>query len=186
MTVSLVLWCGAALLLFWSVGAYNRLVRLRAEANAAFAVLDEHWTRQIELVHASLPDTMRPSQLTQPGDLMDDLTQLWAGLRGAASQFAASLAALRPHPLDAGAGAALAAAQDVLVMAWQRVEAEAHDLAGAPVPETVTARWQALMHETAKAQARFNDAVTRYNFAIAQFPAVLLAWLFSFKPASTL
>ncbi|MBX3660777.1 MAG: LemA family protein [Ramlibacter sp.] len=186
MTLSLVLWCVAAILLFWSVGAYNRLVRLRAQANAAFAVLDEHWTRQIGLVHASLPDAFRPSQFTQPGDLVDDLTQLWAGLRGAATQFEASLAALRPHPLDAGAGAALAAAQDVLFMAWQRVESEAHDLAGAPLPETVVARWQALMRETTKAQSRFNEAVTGYNFAIAQFPALLLAWLFSFKPASTL
>ena len=30
---SLVLWAAAAVLLFWSVGAYNRLVRLRSDAN---------------------------------------------------------------------------------------------------------------------------------------------------------
>jgi LemA protein len=30
---------------------------------------------------------------------------------------------------------------------------------------------------------QFNRAVDRYNAAIAQFPALLLAWLFGFTPA---
>jgi LemA protein len=29
----------------------------------------------------------------------------------------------------------------------------------------------------------FNSAVAEYNEAIAQFPAVILAWLFGFHPA---
>lgn len=33
-----------------------------------------------------------------------------------------------------------------------------------------------------KATEHFNQAVGRYNDAIAQFPAVLLAWLFGFQP----
>ena len=32
------------------------------------------------------------------------------------------------------------------------------------------------------ATEHFNLAVTRYNEAIAQFPAVILAWLFGFQP----
>ena len=36
------------------------------------------------------------------------------------------------------------------------------------------------------ATEHFNQAVANYNHAIAQFPAVLLAWLFSFKRARTL
>jgi len=46
-------WTVAAVLLFWSVGAYNRLVRLRAETNAAFAALDAQWLRQLALVDAT-------------------------------------------------------------------------------------------------------------------------------------
>ena len=34
-------WSLAALLLFWAIGAYNRLVRLRAQAIAAFATLEQ-------------------------------------------------------------------------------------------------------------------------------------------------
>jgi LemA protein len=162
-------WIGAAVLLFWSVGAYNRLVRLRAEANTAFAALDAQWQRQLALVNASLPESAVPSQLMQPGDLMDDIALLWAALRGAAAQLAASLAAMRPRPLQAEAAAALGAAQD--------------DLAGSSLPDTVAAQWQQLAGETSTAQQQFNEAVARYNAAITQIPAVLLAWLFGFKRA---
>ena len=62
-----------------------------------------------------------------------------------------------------------AAAQDVLLLAWQRVSTDAHDLAGAAMPETVAAQWRQLMQDTHRLQAQFNDAVTRYNVAIAQF-----------------
>lgn len=182
MTGSIGWWVGAAVLLFWGVGAYNRLVRLRAEANTAFAALDAQWQRQLALVEATLP---QPSQLTQPAELMDDITLLWAALRGAAAQLAASLAAMRPRPLQAEAAAALGAAQDVLATAWQRVQQDANDLAGSSLPDTVAAHWQQLMNETGKSRGQFNDAVARYNAAIAQFPAVLLAWLFGLRPAGT-
>ena len=38
---TLLVWSLAALLLFWAIGAYNRLVRLRAQAIAAFATLEQ-------------------------------------------------------------------------------------------------------------------------------------------------
>ena len=40
-------WLGlaAALLFFWCVGGYNRLVRLRAAVTSAFAALDEQRVR---------------------------------------------------------------------------------------------------------------------------------------------
>lgn len=173
-------WVGAAVLLFWGVGAYNRLVRLRAEANTAFAALDTQWQRQLALINASLPES---SQLTQPGEFLDDIALLWAALRGAAAQLAASLAAMRPRPLQAEAAAALGAAQDVLNTAWRRVQQDANDLAGSSLPDTVAAQWQQLASETSAAQQQFNEAVARYNAAITQFPALLLAALFGFKRA---
>ena len=191
--MNLLLWIGLPVLLFWSVGAYNRLVRLRAEANAAFAALDAQWQRQLALVQSSLPDEFQTSQFTLDGAMIGDGSELWAGLRGASTQFATSLAAMRARPprtpsesspnLHASRAGALRAAQDVLLLAWQRVSTDAHDLAGAAMPETVAAQWQQLMQDTHRLQAQFNDAVTRYNVAIAQFPAVLLAWLFGFKAA---
>ncbi|HSI55598.1 MAG: LemA family protein [Ramlibacter sp.] len=175
---SVVLWSLAALLLFWGVGAYNRLVRLRSEAKTAFAALEAELGKQVALVHECLP----PPEMTQPAPLADDPT-FWAELRGAADQFAASLAVARNRPLEAEGIAALSSAQDVLSMAWERAERDdAHDLAGPQLPETLTARRAQIVMQTRTAAEQFDQAVQRYNEGIAQFPAVLLALLFGFKP----
>lgn len=178
MPSSVVLWIVAAVLLFWTVGAYNRLMRLRAEANTAFANLEAELSRQVELVRNDLP----PAEATQPASLNGE-GSLWAGLHGAATQFAACLAVARARPLEPEGIAALSAAQDVLAMAWARAERDdAHDLAGPRLPDTLTARRAQLARQTHAATDQFNHAVALYNDAIAQFPAVLLAWLFGFRP----
>lgn len=177
MSSSLAFWTVAALLLFWGVGAYNRLMRLRADANTAFASLEAELSRQVALVRECLPP-----QETQPAPLESD-GSFWAGLHGAAAQFAASLAAARHKPLEPDGIAALSAAQDVLTMAWERAERDdAHDLAGPRLPDTVTARRTQLTMQTQAAMDHFDQAVARYNEAIEQFPAVLMAWLFGFRP----
>ncbi|AEG94682.1 hypothetical protein [Ramlibacter tataouinensis] len=174
-------WAAAALLLFWSVGAYNRLVRLRSEAKQAFTTLDDELLRHVRLVEACLPEGE-----TQPASLFEGENQpsFWAGLRGAAGQLLASLAAARQRPLDPDRIAALVAAGDVLATAWERAERDdAHDLAGPSLPETLTSTRAQLVAQSAAAADHFNQAVARYNAAIGQFPALLLAWLFGFKPA---
>lgn len=177
MPSSIVLGAVAAVTLFWVVGAYNRLMRLRADAKTAFAGLEAELSKQVALVRECLP----PLEATQPAAL-DGGVSFWAGLHGAAAQFAASLAAARPRPLEPDGIAALSAAQEVLAMAWERAERDdAHDLAGPRLPETVTARRAQLSIQTYAAVDRFDRAVARYNEAIGQFPAVLLAWLFGFK-----
>ncbi len=47
-------WIGGALALFWFVGAYNRLVRLRSGALQAYATLDAALVRQLEFVQARM------------------------------------------------------------------------------------------------------------------------------------
>jgi LemA protein len=183
MSNPLVLWSIAALVLFWSVGAYNRLVRLRSNANDAFAAMAAELAKQAELVHASMPASMIPTGLTQPGELLDEVTQLWSGLRAAATQVTASVAAMRPRPLRPEAAAVLSEARDVLLTAWIRVAQEANDLAGSSIPEALTQQWQQLSAQARAAAENFNQAVDRYNAAIAQFPALLLAELFGFKAA---
>ena len=178
MPKSLLSWIIAAVLVFWTVGAYNRLVRLRAQAHSAFAAVEGEFGKQIELVRKYLPG----AELTQPAPLEQEST-FWAGLQAATRQFAAALAAVHNRPLDAKRVAALNAACDVLVAAWDNAAREdVHDLAGPRLPETVLARRSQLDVQTRTAIEQFNEAVGRYNDAIAQFPAALLAWLFGFKP----
>jgi LemA protein len=175
---SIYFWIAAAVLAFWMVGAYNRLVRLRAEAITAFGGLEAELARQVELVHKHLP----PPEATMPAPLEPE-GSIWAGLHGAATQCAASLAAARNRPLEPHGIAALGAARDVLGTAWDRAEHDdTHDLAGPRLPDTVIARRTQLALQTHAAVVAFNQAVGRYNQAIAQFPAVVLAWVFGFKP----
>jgi LemA protein len=176
---SFVPWIVAAVALFWAVGAYNRLVRLRSEANAAFAALESELQKQVQLVHDCVPaeEDQAPSQFAGG-------SAFWGGLQGAAAQLSASLAAARARPLDPERIAALAAAQEVLGMAWDRAERDdAHDLAGPRLPDDFSGERQQLVRMAHAAAEHFNQAVLRYNDAIAQFPAVLLAWLFGFQRA---
>lgn len=50
MLSSPVLWGLSLLLLFWAVGAYQRLLRLRAAAHQAFGALDAYLVRQQALL----------------------------------------------------------------------------------------------------------------------------------------
>ncbi len=72
-------------------------------------------------------------------------------------------------------------------MAWEQAERDdAHDLAGPRLPESVTASRAHLALQTRAATDQFNLAVVSYNNAIAQFPAIVLAWVFGFKAGRVL
>jgi LemA protein len=174
-----VFWGAAAVLLFWAVGAYNRLVRLRGEVNTAFSALDTELSRQVQLVAQLLPEGQ-----DHPASVFDGAEgSFWGGLQGAASQLEAALVSARARPLDGERVAALASAQSVLAMAWDRAERDdAHDLAGARLPETLTATRAQLTAQCIAEAERFSQTVARYNHAIGQFPALLMAWLFGFRP----
>ena len=182
-TGSMVGWTIAVVLLFWGVGADNRLRRLRADAKAAFASVDAELAHQVELVSDHLP----PPEPTQPAPLGLEPVSFWDALHAAAMQLEATLAAARTKPLAPDYIGALSAAQEVLRMAWERAERDdAHDLAGPRLPDTVLLRRAQLLLQAHAATESFNAAVVRYNDAIAQFPAILLAWLFGFQAARTL
>lgn len=181
-STSLLSWIALAVLLFWAVGAYNRLVRLRGEAAAAFGELDAELGRQVDLVDGLIGAEQPPESLfdgAQPS--------FWGGLEGAAAQLRATLAAARARPLDRERMEALATAQQVLAAAWERAERDdVHDLAGPRLPETLTGTRAQITMQCIAAAERFSRAVGQYNAAIRQFPAVLIAWLFSFRPAAGL
>jgi LemA protein len=175
---SFVPWVISALALFWAVGAYNRLVRLRSNAKHAFAALETELVKQVQLVQQCIPSEEDQAQSQFMGGSV-----FWGGLQGAAAQLQASLAAARSRPLDPERIAALGAAQEVLSGAWDRAERDdAHDLAGPRLPENFSSEREQLVGMTLAATDHFNQAVNQYNAGIAQFPAALLAWVFGFQP----
>lgn len=175
MNIPLAIWVVWAVVLFWAVGAYNRLVRLRSQAIAAFTPLDMQFTQYVTLVQGSF---------ALPSD--DEEAGLRAGVLAAARQFESSLKAARAHPLDALAMRALQTALETLCESWSRLRDEPPDLAGEPLPAALQQQWEHITLQTGHAKAEFNRLVQDYNDAIVQFPAHLLAWLFSFKPAHTI
>lgn len=179
MNASWLLWLLPALLLFWALGAYNRLVRLRSEAIASFGGADTQLGRQVEFIASSLPTAEEPSHTAE-------LAALWKALHAAATQLSVALSATRSKPLDPTTVAALSSAGDAVRSSWSRVQGNAHDLAGPAVPESMAAVWQQLESQSQHACGRFNQAVARYNAGIRQFPAVLIAQLFGLREAGFL
>jgi LemA protein len=174
MTSSLLAWSVCALLVFWAVGAYNRLMRLRSEVSAAFVELQGQLQQQAQLASSLLPTGPHDAASVEPAFL--------AQIQGASSQLAACLDAGRPKPMDHERVGAIASASAVLARAWERAEREdVHDLAGSQLPDTLTETRARLIRQTDAAVAQFDEAVSRYNEGITQFPALLLAWVFGFK-----
>ncbi|WP_119964741.1 LemA family protein [Simplicispira lacusdiani] len=170
-------WIVVAVALFWAVGAYNRLVRLRSAAIQAFSALDAHLVRLLALL-----GECEASLAVVPGEPVQARTALQA----ATMQMGVSLAVARTQPLQAEAAAALSTARHALEAAWQGAAAQqAATEGGLQRP-----RWLEHLeqHQAPSAQAleRFNLAVQQYNEAIDQFPAKWLAWLYGFQPGRTL
>ena len=172
MSASVTIWALLAVLMFWAVGAYQRLGRLRALAIAAFAPLDAQLGQYVTLVKNNFSNTA--SDYAPPAQ---------AGLMGAALQFESSMAVARAYPLDVLVMRALETAHETLLTSWARVRSEPPDLAGDPLPEALQQQWAHIALEVAVARTGFNQRVHNYNTAIQQFPAVFLAWLFRLCPA---
>lgn len=182
MTASTTLWVVLALALFWAVGAYNRLVRLRGQVLLAFQPLDARMAQFIVLLQEQSPMAFDPLR-THPALAGSGL---WAGLQAACTQFDVSLRVVRKQVLDAESVAALQSAYTTLQVWWDRLVTEGHEQR----PETLPASWQIawmdnrrLVGDTLEA---FNQAVQVHNVAIAQFPALLLARVFGFRSAGSL
>lgn len=166
-------WLGLALLLFWAVGAYNRLIRLRSAVIQTFGALDTYLVRWITLLgdyHAAQGEAAAAADAH-------------AAVEAATTQFGASLAVARAQPLDGGALAALATGAQALDGAWQKlIEARENDdgALSADLLPWVRQR-ERLRQQSLPALGAFNEAVRGYNHAIAQFPTNVLAWLFGLR-----
>jgi LemA protein len=181
-----ILWVMVGLVVFWSVGAHNRLVRLRSQAIAAFVAVDHHFMQYVQLIRTNAyftNDSGLAELITTP---VDSLSQAWVGLDGAATQFEVSLKMVRAHPLDAAAVEALQTAYSTLRSSWDRVQNEPPDLAGHRLPDVLQQEWAHVSLLISPVSAHFNHLVVAYNAALTQFPANMLAYLLMLKPGRIL
>lgn len=170
-----------ALTLFWSVGAYNRLVRLRAEVIRAFSVLDNILAVQSALIQATLALPMSPEAagLFLHEEAPDGHARPELALGMAGAQLAHALTMTRTRPLDPEAVAALSASQYALDEAVRPTDEGALSKVVAGLMD----RLRQLAVQAEAPAALFDAAVQTYNAAIRQFPASLLARVWGFRPA---
>ena len=174
------MWGVAAVLVFWAVGAHNRLVRLRNDLARAFAPVEA----QIQHRHVLLQqwrDALHP--------LIEHSPRPFDVLHAACGQLQAACDAVRARPSAARAAASLRLAEETLAEARTRLHAELPakpemlvGLAVVVLDEELAAADSTLGF----ARRQFNEAAQIYNDALDQFPTWIIAGLFRFRSAGIL
>lgn len=185
MSFSLILWLFLAITMFWGVGVYNRLVRLRARARDALGSLDKSLAAQVELVCCRVGASAEPDARSGL-QAAHDVPANWSDLLEAIANLDAALRRLRAQLLDADAMQVLGLAADSVQMHWLVLSTAPADLAGASVPDDMRYEWEALAEKSKSARGGVNQILANHDTAIAQFPASLLAGFMGFKPVGQL
>ena len=178
MTSTHFVWIGlAALLVFWAVGAYNRLVRLKNTIANAFSQVDVHLKRRYELIPL-LVDAVE-KYLCHDQAALESVTLARNDARHASD-------AVRSRPSSAKAVTRLSATETALNGALGRLRVLAESYPELQADATIKGLAKALTstdNKMAFARQAYNDAVHGYNLAQGEFPAVVLARLFGFGPS---
>ncbi len=179
-TTQIVSWVVVAVLVFWGVGAYNRLVRLRNVIGNSFAQIDVQLKRRYDLI-PNLVEVARKYAAHE----RETLEAVTAARNQAKS--AADLA--RTRPTAAGAMTSLSMAEQVLGSAMTKLMAivEAYpELKADQSLRELSEELTSTENKVAFSRQLFNDATLDYNNAALQFPTSLMANLFGFREAAML
>ena len=170
----------AAVLVFWMVGGYNRLVALRSGVTGAWALVDAVLKKRGDAVHALVAALQVPLGSEQRA--LDALLAAELQVRGAADGLAGyAVDVARAATLVAAEAAMASAASRVLALLEQH-EALRDDAAVAPHAGVLRDSIARLVFS----RQLFNEAADRYNTAAHLFPTRLLASLYRFGPAGRL
>ena len=169
-----------ASLIFWSVGAYNRLVRLKNIIANAFGQIDVQLKRRYELI---------PNLVEAARKYLSHERETLEAVIAARNQAKSASDVARSRPSNALAVSTLAAAEQALSSSLGQLFALSEAYPELKADQTIRELSEELTSTENKvtfARQAFNDAVLDYNNAQGQFPAVLVARLFSFAPSAML
>ena len=178
-----------AVLFFWAVGAYNRLVVLRASVAKQFAAVDAQLIRVLVWLQGNLPASMRDmlsemEEAALPDVLLKNERDL--NLLKILETLTNSLDLARTQPLSSVVMQQFN--QDRLALAaWAKSEVRAGQSGDAtwfidPLPY----KFDRLKAQAWPLMDAYNQAAIKYNDAVLQFPASVLAKQVNFVPAQTL
>ncbi len=188
--MSLLVFCAIlATLFFWAVGAYNRLVVLRANVAKQFAAVDAQLLRVLVWLQGNLPASMRDmlsemEEAALPEALLKNERDL--KLLDILEALSDSLDAARTQPLSPVVMQQVNENRLALA-AWAKAEVRAGQSGEAtwfidPLPY----KFDRLKAQAWPLMDAYNQAATKYNEAVSQFPASVLAKQVKFVPAQTL
>lgn len=169
-----------ALFVFWAVGAYNRLVRLKNIIANAFGQIDVQLKRRYDLI---------PNLVEAARKYLQHEQETLEAVIAARNQARSASDAVRSSPGKADAVISLAAAEQALGGSLGRLFALAEAYPDLKADRTIRELSEELTSTENKvgfARQAYNDAVLDYNNQQAQFPALLIARLFGFLPSTML
>ena len=170
----------AALFVFWAVGAYNRLVRLKNVIANAFGQIDVQLKRRYDLI----PNLVEAYKKY----LKHELVTL-AAVMSACNQARSASDIARNRTGQVDAVMALATAEQTLDISLGRLFAltEAYpDLKADQTLRDLGEELTSTENKTGFARQSYNEAVLDYNNAQSQFPTLLIARVFGFLPSAML
>jgi LemA protein len=185
MNGSLLLWTVLSILLFWGVGLYNRLMRMRARGFSAFGSVEKHLREYADLAQGQ----MHRFQGGQDGlsfEAPGEVPAEWNSVLCALEALDAALKAARATPLALEPLAGLTQAMAAVRQVWASLQAVPADLAGPVLPHDVQIQWDVIAQRVETSRNGYNQIVFKYNEALAQFPARLVIGLMGFKPGGIL
>ncbi|MBS4037493.1 MAG: LemA family protein [Hydrogenophaga sp.] len=166
--------------LFWAVGAYNRLVTLKNAIANAFGQIDVQLKRRHDLI---------PNLVEVARQYLVHESQTLEAVIAARNQARNAEQAAAAAPLSAQALAALAGAEQTLGAALSKLMVVVEDYPELKADQNL----RELSEELASTENRigfarqaYNDQVLQFNDAASQFPALIVARLFGLMPQEML
>jgi len=171
-----------AVVLFWLVGAYNRLVRLRAAVGVAWVQLVGALGKRSEAMAAVIEAVREP--LASEAATLQALADADAQVRAAADGVRHSRGRIADVSPWAGAEAALSSPSARLRALIELQPALLAEPTHGPKLVSAMAAWREAEPRLQFARQAFNHAVDTYNKAIRQWPTRVVSELFRFRPAA--
>jgi len=170
-----------AVLLFWLVGAYNRMVRLRTAIVSAWEQIVAALVKRSEAM-AAVADAVR-GPLAAEAVTLQALADADAKQRSAADGVRLARARIADVSLWVSAEAGLASPASRLRALIELQPALIHESDQGPQLAAALVAWGEAEPRIQFARQGFNDAVDRYNKAIHQWPTRLIASPLGFRSA---
>lgn len=180
MTALIVLLVILLLIVFWGVGAYNRLIGMRNQFKNAFAQIDVQLKRRYDLI---------PNLVETAKAYMKHERETLEAVIAARNQAVAANAKAAGDPADTAALQQMAAAENTLSSSLGRMFALSEsypDLKANQNMMQLTEELTSTENRIAFARQAYNDGVMQYNTALEQFPGSIVAGMFAFRPAELL